>query len=86
MHDNILRIVTRPHEQESLNSELRFSSYDFPKLLSAQYRINQVDNFNLYFIVKQSYQVINNIKTKLMQLEWIKKELKWIYCDLNKSL
>jgi hypothetical protein len=28
----------------------------------------------------------NNIKTKLMQLEWIKKELKWIYYDLNKFL
>jgi hypothetical protein len=30
--------------------------------------------------------MINNIKTKLMQLEWIKKELKWIYYDLNKFL
>jgi hypothetical protein len=30
--------------------------------------------------------VINNIKTKLMQLEWIKKELKWILYDLNKFL
>jgi hypothetical protein len=37
-------------------------------------------------MIKQSYQVINNIKTKLMQLEWIKKELKWIYYDLNKFL
>jgi hypothetical protein len=26
----------------------------------------------------------NNIKTKLMQLEWIKKELKWIFYELNK--
>jgi RAB protein geranylgeranyltransferase component A len=34
-----------------------------------------VDNFNLYFMIKQSYQVIKNINTKLMQLEWIKKEL-----------
>jgi hypothetical protein len=33
-----------------------------------------VDNFNLCFRAKQSYQVINNIKTKLMQLKWIKKE------------
>jgi hypothetical protein len=35
---------------------------------------------------KQSYQVINNIKTKLLQVEWVKKELKWIYYDLNKFL
>jgi hypothetical protein len=30
--------------------------------------------------------VMNDIKTKLMQMEWIKKELKWIYYDLNKFL
>jgi hypothetical protein len=45
-----------------------------------------VNNFNLCFMIKQSYQVIKNINTKLMQLEWIKKELKWIYYDLNKIL
>jgi hypothetical protein len=28
--------------------------------------------------------VINNINTKLMQLEWIKKELKLIFYKLNK--
>jgi hypothetical protein len=27
---------------------------------------------------KESDQVIDNINTKLMQLEWVKKELKWI--------
>jgi hypothetical protein len=27
---------------------------------------------------KQSYQVINNINTKLMQLEWINLELEWV--------
>jgi hypothetical protein len=37
-------------------------------------------------MAKQSYQVINNIKTKLLQLQWIKKKLEWIYCDLNKFL
>jgi hypothetical protein len=37
-------------------------------------------------MIKQSYQVINNINTKLMQLEWIKKELKWIFYELNKIL
>jgi hypothetical protein len=37
-------------------------------------------------MAKQSYQVINNINTKLMQPESIKKELKWINYDLNKFL
>jgi hypothetical protein len=27
-------------------------------------------------MIKQNYQVMNNINTKLMQLEWIKKEFK----------
>jgi hypothetical protein len=35
-------------------------------------------------MTNQSYQVINNINTKLLQLEWIKKELKWIFYELNK--
>jgi hypothetical protein len=30
--------------------------------------------------------MINNINVKLMQLEWIKKELKWITYELNKIL
>jgi hypothetical protein len=38
-----------------------------------------MNNFNLCFMIKQSYQLINNINTKLLQLEWIKKELKWNY-------
>jgi hypothetical protein len=45
-----------------------------------------MNNFNLYFMIKQSYQFINNIKAKLLQLKWIKKELKWIYYELNKFL
>jgi hypothetical protein len=28
------------------------------------------------FMLKQCYQVIDNINTKLQELEWIKKELK----------
>jgi hypothetical protein len=28
--------------------------------------------------------VINNIKTKLIPLEWINLELKWIFYELNK--
>jgi hypothetical protein len=34
-----------------------------------------VDNFSLCFVTKQTYQVINNINTKLLQLEWVKKDL-----------
>jgi hypothetical protein len=37
-------------------------------------------------MLKQSYRVINNIIIKLMQLEWVKKELKWIFYELNKFL
>jgi hypothetical protein len=33
-------------------------------------------------MIKQSYQV----NTKLMQLEWFKKELKWIFYELNNIL
>jgi lysine/ornithine N-monooxygenase len=35
---------------------------------------------------KQSYQLINNINTKLLQLEWIKKELKYITYEFSKLL
>jgi hypothetical protein len=35
---------------------------------------------------KQSYQLINNINTKLLQLEWIKKELKYITYEFIKLL
>jgi hypothetical protein len=45
-----------------------------------------VSNFNLFFMIKQSYLVINNIDTKLIQLEWTKKELKLIFYELNKIL
>jgi hypothetical protein len=30
--------------------------------------------------------MINNINMKLLQLEWIKKELEWITYELNKFL
>jgi iron-sulfur cluster repair protein YtfE (RIC family) len=35
-------------------------------------------------MAKKSYQVINTINTKLMQLEWVKKKLKWNFYELNK--
>jgi hypothetical protein len=37
-------------------------------------------------MIKKSYQVLNNINTKLMQLEWIKKELKWSSYEFLNSL
>jgi hypothetical protein len=33
---------------------------------------------------KQRHNVMNNIITKLQELEWAKKELKWILYELNK--
>jgi hypothetical protein len=30
--------------------------------------------------------MMNNIKTKLLQLEWINLELKWIFYEFNKFL
>jgi hypothetical protein len=35
-------------------------------------------------MTKQSYQVINNINMKLLQLEWAKKDLKWIFYESNR--
>jgi hypothetical protein len=35
-------------------------------------------------MLKQNYQMINNIKTKLLQLEWVKKENKCIFYELNR--
>jgi hypothetical protein len=69
LHDNILRIAPRSSEQESLNSELQITSYDFPKVLCVWYKNNQAINFNPGFMLKQCDQVINNINTQLMQLE-----------------
>jgi lysine/ornithine N-monooxygenase len=45
-----------------------------------------MNNFSLCFMDKQSYQLINNINTKLLQLEWIKKELKYITYEFSKLL
>jgi hypothetical protein len=41
-----------------------------------KYRIDYVQHFNLYFMTKQSYKMIINIIVRLMQLEWIKMELR----------
>jgi hypothetical protein len=41
-----------------------------------------MNKFDLCFMTKQSYQVIDNINTKLLQLEWIKKDSRWIFYEL----
>jgi hypothetical protein len=55
-------------------------------VFSVWYGINYVDNFNLCFMIKQIYLVINNIKVKLLQLEWVIKELKWSSYEFSKLL
>jgi hypothetical protein len=45
----------RLYEQESLNSELRLSIYEFWELFNAWYRLIQVNNFNLSFVAKHGY-------------------------------
>jgi hypothetical protein len=35
---------------------------------------------------KQYYIVIDNINTKLYELEWINLDLRWIFYELNKIL
>jgi hypothetical protein len=37
-------------------------------------------------MVKQRYEVINNINTKLLQPEWLNLELKWINYELYKFM
>jgi hypothetical protein len=51
----MINIIVRLMQLEWIKMELRFSSYDFPKLLNTQYRINQVDNFYLGFMTNQVY-------------------------------
>ena len=40
----------------------------------------------MVFMLEQCYSVIENIITKLKELEWIKKKLVWIFYDLYKFL
>jgi hypothetical protein len=45
-----------------------------------------MNNFNLSFMAKQCYWLVDNINTKLMQLEWLNLELKWINYELYKFM
>jgi hypothetical protein len=42
--------------------------------------------FNSSFMAKQRNYMIDNIKTKLLQLEWINLGLEWIKYELNKFM
>jgi hypothetical protein len=71
----IVNIYTRLTQFERVNSELKRISYDFPKTVGVWYGNNQVINFNLVVMLKQSYQLINIINMNFMQPEWIHLEL-----------
>jgi hypothetical protein len=45
-----------------------------------------VQHFNLYYMAKQSYQMIMNIIVRLMQLEWIKTELRLLSYEFMELL
>jgi hypothetical protein len=45
-----------------------------------------MNNFSLGFMAKQCYWLVDNINTKLMQLEWLNLELKWINYELYKFM
>jgi hypothetical protein len=65
----IINIIVRLMQLEWIKTELQLLSYEFLELLSTWYRLIQMNNFNLYFIAKQRYKVVDNIKTKFMSLE-----------------
>jgi hypothetical protein len=43
-----------------------------------------VQHFNLYFMTRQSYQMIISIIVRLIQLEWIKTELQLLSYEFLK--
>ena len=43
---------------ERIKSDLKRRSYEFPKVLCIQYKINQEINFNTIFMLNQRYYVI----------------------------
>jgi hypothetical protein len=63
----IVNIYTRLTQFERVNSELKRISYDFPKTVGVWYENNQVINFNLVVMLKQSYQLINIVNMNFMK-------------------
>jgi hypothetical protein len=53
--------------------QLEWIKIEFLELFNVWYRLIQVNNFNLSFMAKQRHSVIDNSKTKLLQLKRIKK-------------
>jgi hypothetical protein len=53
------------NELEWMKSYLKQRSYEFPKVLCIQYKINQEINFNTIFMSKQWHYMMNNNITKL---------------------
>jgi hypothetical protein len=47
-----------------VNSEFKWESYEFPKVLCIWYKINYEINFSIAFMSKQRYYVMHNIITK----------------------
>jgi hypothetical protein len=45
-----------------------------------------MNNFISSYMAKQYYKLIDNINTKLLPLEWVKKELRWIFYELYKFM
>ena len=70
----LLQVVVMADEQYSVSG------------VCACYKINWVINSNIDFMLKQCYQVVGNINKKLWELEWTKKDLKYIFYDLYKFL
>jgi hypothetical protein len=57
--------ITKPMQLERVKPELKRRSYEFPKFVCACHKINWVINSSMGFILKQCYQVIDNINKKL---------------------
>jgi hypothetical protein len=58
-------INTKLTQLERVRLELKWRGYGFPKSVCVCYKINWVINFIVVFMLKQCYQVIENINTKL---------------------
>jgi hypothetical protein len=82
----IVNIYTRLMQLERVNSELERRGYDSLKTLCIWCEINWENSFIIVFMSKQYYIVIDNINTKLYELEWINLDLRWIFYELNKIL
>jgi hypothetical protein len=56
----VVNIYTRLMQLERIKSELKRRSYEFLKILCVLYKIKYDMNFNVTFMSKQRYYMINN--------------------------